>query len=157
MARWLQPSRAQESRAFGSKVPTCRVPDACQDGAVSDKWQARNRTSSLSKALQTSYRLGFSAHNSLYARLWRNANPRLVPAIAYLLWDHIRDSRKLKTCTIRNALKYLKLRHGTIWNAELARRFQKPYLGKASHGSVYEQHRNLSDLKRNRELWPSQA
>ena len=26
----------------------------------------------------------------------------------------------------------LKLRHGTFWNANLARRFQKPYLGKAS-------------------------
>ena len=41
---------------------------------------------------------------------------------------------KLKTCTVKNALK---LRYGTFWNAKLARRFQKPlksYLGKASDG-----------------------
>ena len=56
----------------------------------------------------------------------------LVPAISHLFWEHFtRSSRKLKTCTVRNALK---LRHGTFWNAKLARRFQKPYLGKASDG-----------------------
>ena len=38
---------------------------------------------------------------------------------------------KLKTCTVRNALK---LRHGTFCNTKLARCFQKPYLGKASDG-----------------------
>ena len=56
----------------------------------------------------------------------------LVPAISHLFWEHFtRSSRKLKTCTVRNALK---LRHGTFWNAKLARHFQKPYLGKASDG-----------------------
>ena len=51
-------------------------------------------------------------------------------AILHLFWDHFeRSARKLKTYTVRNALK---LRHGTFWNAKLARRFQKPYLGKAS-------------------------
>ena len=54
------------------------------------------------------------------------------PAISHLFWEHFTgSSRKLKTCTVRNALK---LRHGTFWNAKLARRFQKPYLGKASDG-----------------------
>ena len=41
------------------------------------------------------------------------------------------DLHRPKTCTLRNALK---LRHGAFWNAQLARRFQKPYLGKASAG-----------------------
>ena len=40
-------------------------------------------------------------------------------------------SNKLSICTVRNALK---LRHGTFWNAKLAKRFQKPYLGKTSDG-----------------------
>ena len=102
--------------------------DACQDGAVDDKWQARNLTTSLSKALRKSCRLGYSDHNSLYAKLWQDTNPMLVPAISHLFWDHFtRSSRKLKACTVRNALK---LRHGTFWNARMAR----PYLGKASDG-----------------------
>ena len=67
-----------------------------------------------------------------YAGLWQAANPMLVPAISHLFWEHFtRNSRKSKTSTVRNALK---LRHGTFWNAKLARRFQKPYLGKASDG-----------------------
>ena len=56
----------------------------------------------------------------------------LVPDISHLFWEYFtRSSRKLKTCTVRNALK---LRHGTFWNAKLARHFQKPYLGKTSDG-----------------------
>ena len=87
---------------------------------------------SLSNALRKSCPLGYSDHNSLYARLWRDANPMLVPAISHLFWEQFtRSSRKLKTCIVRNALK---LRHGTFRNAKLARRFQKPYLGKASDG-----------------------
>ena len=57
----------------------------------------------------------------------------LVPAISRLFWDQfVRSSKKLKTCTVRNALK---LRHGKFWNAKLARCFQKPYLGKTSDGN----------------------
>ena len=56
----------------------------------------------------------------------------LATAISRIFWEHFtRSSRKLKTCTVRKALK---LRHGTFWNAKLARRLQKPYLGKASDG-----------------------
>ena len=56
----------------------------------------------------------------------------LVPAISNLFWDQFtRTSRQLKTCAVGNALK---LRHGTFWSAKLARRFQKPYLGKTSAG-----------------------
>ena len=43
--------------------------DACQDRVVDDKWQARNLTTSLSKALRNSCLLGYSDHNSLYAKL----------------------------------------------------------------------------------------
>ena len=81
------------------------------DGAIGDKWQVRNLTTSLSKALRKSCRLGHSDHNSLYARLWGDANPLLMPAISHLFLDHFtKSSRKLKTCTVRKALK---LRHGT--------------------------------------------
>ena len=57
----------------------------------------------------------------------------LVPAISHLCWDQLtRSSRKLKTCTVRNALK---LRHGTFWNAKWARCSQQPYPGKESDGN----------------------
>ena len=94
------------------------------------------------QALRKSYRLGYSDHNSLYARLWRDANPMLVPAISHLFWEQFtRRSKKLKTCTVRNALK---LRHGTLWNVKLASHLQKPYLGKASDGRcpLCRNHRN---------------
>ena len=103
MARWLQPSRARESDAFGSNVPS-QMPDTCQDGAVDNRWQSRDLTTSLLKALSKSCRVGYSDHNALYARLWRSANFMLVPAISHLFWDQFtRRSRKLKICTVRNA------------------------------------------------------
>ena len=60
----------------------------------------------------------------------------LVPAISHLLLGTIykqlqKAAQSSKICTVRNALKP---RHGTFWNAKLARHFQKPYLGKASDG-----------------------
>ena len=124
----------EERENLARLAPEChsQPPDACQDGAVDDKWQARNLTTLLFKALRKYCRLGYSDNNSLYARLWRNVNPMLVPAVSHLFWDHFtRSTRKLKTCTVSNALK---LRHGTFWIAKLARHFQKPYLGKASDG-----------------------
>ncbi len=39
--------------------------------------------------------------------------------------------RCVKTGTVRNALR---MRYGAFWNAKLAVRFQKPYLGKPSDG-----------------------
>ena len=73
-------------------------------------------------------------HTSLF---WRDANPMLMPSISHLFWGRVtRSSRKLKSYTEKNALKLRRLpsRHGTFWNANLARHFQKPYLGKASDG-----------------------
>ena len=112
--KWPDGFSPEERENLARLAPKChsQPPDACQDGAVSDKWQARNLTTSLSKALRKSCRLGYSDHNSLYARLGRDANPMLVPAISHLFWENFtRRSRKLKTCTVRNALK---LRHGTF-------------------------------------------
>ena len=92
----------------------------------------QNLTSSLSRALRRSSRLGYSVTSSLYAKLWHDVNPMILPSTSHLFWEQFtRSSKQLKTCTVRNALK---LRHGTFWNAKLARRFQKPYLGKASDG-----------------------
>ena len=115
---------------MAGRQPTAAAADG--KGAEDDKWQARNLTSSLSRALRRSCRLGYSDANSLYAKLWRDVNPMILPSASHLFWDQFtRSSKQLKTCTVRNALK---LRHGTFWNAKLARRFQKPYLGKASDG-----------------------
>ena len=97
------------------------------DSPPDEKWQARNLTASLSRALKRSCRLGYSNDNSLYAKLWREVNPMLLPSVSHLFWDHFtRSSKKVKTCTVRNTIK---LRHGTFWNAKLAKRFCKPYIG----------------------------
>ena len=40
--------------------------------------------------------------------------------------------RNVKTTTVRNAIK---LRYGTFWNAKLAKRFNKPHLGRISDGT----------------------
>ena len=96
-------------------------------GPPDEKWQARNLTTSLSRALKCRCRLGYSNGNSLYAKLWREVNPMLLPNISHLFWDHFtRGSKKVKTSTVRNTIK---LRHGMFWNAKLAMRFCKPYIG----------------------------
>ena len=108
--KWPDEFSPEERENLARVAPKCHSqrPDACQDGAVGDKWQARNLTTSLSKALKKSCRLGYSDHNSLYARLWQDANPMLVPAISQLFWEHFtRSSRKLKTrkkcpCSMRS-------------------------------------------------------
>ena len=131
MARWPEARRAKTIAAsMAGRQPAAAAANG--QGAEDDKWQARNLTSSLSRALRRSFRLGYSDANSLYAKLWRDVNPMMLPGASNLFWDQFtRGSKKLKTCTVRNALK---LRHGTFWNAKLARRFQKPYLGKTSDG-----------------------
>ena len=101
---WPDGFSPEEQENLARLAPKChsQPPDACQDGAVDDKWQARNLTTSLSKALRRSCQLGYSDRNSLYARLWQDANPMLVPAISHLFWEHFtRNSRKMKTCTVR--------------------------------------------------------
>ena len=105
---WPNRSSPDERENMARLAPKChpQAPDACQDGVVDDKWQARNFTTSLSKAWRKFCRLGYSDHNSLYARLWRDAKPMLVPAISHLFWEQFtRSSKKLTTCTVRKALK----------------------------------------------------
>ena len=126
---WPDGFSPEERENLACLAPKChpRAPDACQDGAVDDKWQARNLTTLLSKTLRRPCRLGYS--DPMYARQWQDANPMLVPAISHLFWNqYTRSSGKLKTCTVR------KLRHGTLLNAKLARRSQNPYIGKPSDG-----------------------
>ena len=85
--KWPDGFSPEERENLARLAPQChsQPPDACQDGAVDDKWQTRNLTS-LSKALRKSCQLGYSDHNPLYARLWWDANPKLVPAISHLFW-----------------------------------------------------------------------
>ena len=84
--KWPDEISPEEHENLARLAPKChsQLPDACQDGALGDKWQARNLTTSLSKASRKPCRLGYSDHNSLYARLWQDANPMLVPAISHL-------------------------------------------------------------------------
>ena len=97
-----------------------------------DSWQAQNLSTSLSRALSWSCRLGYSNVEAVYVRLWRDVQPMLVPEHSHLFWDRFsRGGNRVKTGTVRNALR---LRYGAFWNAKLAVRFQKPYLGKPSDG-----------------------
>ena len=118
---------SMQKHANGQRDPqTEDHSDAASDDKY-DKWQARNLTTSLSRALKRSCRLGYSNDKSLYFTLWQEVKPLLLPNISHLFWEKLtRSSKKVKTCTVRNTLK---LRHGTFWNAKLAQRFQRPYLG----------------------------
>ena len=83
---WPDGFSLEERENMAHLAPKChpQAPDASQDSVVDDNWQARILTTSLSKTLRKSRRLGYSDRNSLYARLWRDANPVLVPAISHL-------------------------------------------------------------------------
>ena len=50
-----------------------------------------------------------------------------------MFWEQFTQSRrKVKTTTMRNAIK---LNYGTFWNAKLAKRYNKAYLGRISDGT----------------------
>ncbi len=127
--------RADQGRCSGGNVAHTEM-DAQQSAGLrateGNGWQARNLSTSLSRALSRSCRLGNSNAQAVYARLWRDVQPMLVPEHSHLFWDRFsRGGKRLKTGTVRNALR---LRYGAFWNAKLAVRFQKPYLGKPSDG-----------------------
>ncbi len=46
---------------------------------LDDSWQARNLSTSLSRALSWSCRLGYSNVEVVYVRLWCDVQPMLVP------------------------------------------------------------------------------
>ena len=98
---------------------------ASSDGPQDEKWQAGNLTTSLSRTLKSRCRLGYSKGNhtsGLYAKLWCEVNPILLPNISHFT----RGTKKVKTSTVRNTIK---LRYGTFWNAKLAKRLRRPYIG----------------------------
>ncbi len=128
--------RADQSRRSGGNVAPAAM-DAQQSAGLrateDDGWQARNLSTSLSRALSRSCRLGYSNVQAVYVRLWRDVQPMLLPEHSHLFWDRFsRGGKRLKTGTVRNALR---LRYGAFWNAKLAMRFQKPYLGEPSDGN----------------------
>ncbi len=85
-----------------------------------DGWQARNLSTSLSRVLNPC-RLGYTNVQAVYARLWRDVQPMLLPELSHLFSDrYSRGSKRLKTGTVRNTLR---LRYGAFWNAKLVMRF----------------------------------
>ena len=64
--------------------------------------------------------------------MWRDVQPMLIRDQSHLFWERFsQGNKRLKTNTVRNALR---LRYGAFWNAKLALRFRKPYLGGISDG-----------------------
>ena len=77
--------RADQGRCSGGNVAPAAM-DAPQSAGLrateDDGWQARN--SSLSRALIRSCRLGCSNVQAVYARLWRDVQPMLLPEHSHL-------------------------------------------------------------------------
>ena len=72
--------------------------EASSNTASDDKWPASNLTTSLSRALKRSCRLGYSNDKSLYFKLWQEVKPLLLPNISHLIWERFtRSSKKVKT------------------------------------------------------------
>ncbi len=118
--------RADQGKGSGGNVAPAAM-DAQQSAGLrateDDGWQARNLSTSLSRALSRSCRLGYSNVQAVYVRLWRDVQPMLLPEHSHLFWDRFsRGGKRLKTGTVRNALR---LRYGAFWNAKLAMRFQE--------------------------------
>ena len=64
---WPDGFSPEERENLARVAPKSRsqAPEACQDSALNDKWQARSLTTLLQKALRESCQLGYSDHNSL--------------------------------------------------------------------------------------------
>ncbi len=127
--------RAEKGKGSGGRVAPAAM-DAKQSAGLGEaedgSWQARKLSTSLSRALSWSCRLGYSNVQPVYVRMWRDIQPMLLPEHSDLFWDKLsRGGKRPKTSIVRNALR---LRYGAFWNAKLAMRFQKPYLGKPSDG-----------------------
>ena len=117
--------QGSDGRAAG-QVPAEAVVQDDED------WQVCNLHASVSNAVKSTSRLGYSNGSSIYVKLWRDVAPLLLPGTSHMFWEqYMQSRRKVKTTTVRNAIK---LRYGTFWNAKLAKRFNKPYLGRISDG-----------------------
>ncbi len=82
--------RADQGRCSGGNVaPAAMDAQLAQQSAglratEDDGWQARNLSTSLSSALSRSCGLGYSNVQAVYARLWRDVQPRLLPELSHL-------------------------------------------------------------------------
>ena len=97
MAAWVADRQATIAAASGK-------------GAEDDKWQARNLTASLSRALRRSCGLGSSDANSLYAGLWRDVNPLKLPSNSTLpSVQHLQQAG----CEIKRIMPLIAYEHGS--------------------------------------------
>ena len=104
--------QGSDGRAAGQGVPARAVVHEDED------WQVRNLHASVSNAVKSTSRLGYSHGSSIYVKLWRNVAPLLLPRhITHVLGTIHAEQKKVKTTTVRNAIK---LRYGSFWNAKLA-------------------------------------
>ena len=111
--------QGSDGRAAGQGVPARAVVQEDEDWQVSR--QVRNLHASVSNAVKSTSRLGYSNGSSIYVKLWRNVAPHLLPGTSHIFWEQFTQSRrKVKTSTVRDAIK---LRYETFWNAKLAKRF----------------------------------
>ena len=118
--------QGSDGRAAGQGVPARAAVREDED------WQVLNLHVSVSNAVKSTSRLGYSNGSSICVMLWRDVAPLLLPGTLHMFWEQFTQSRrKVKTTTVRNAIK---LRYKTFWNAKLARRL-KPYLGRISDGT----------------------
>ncbi len=113
------PVTMRSSQRLAVGLPSNQL--ACASQAITDDgWQARNLSTSSSRALRWSCRFGYSNVDAVYVRFWRDVLPMLLPEHSHLFWDRIsKGQERLKTGTVRNALN-CKMALETFWNARLA-------------------------------------
>ena len=99
------PQQGSDGRAAGH-VPSRAAVREDED------WQVRNLHASVSNAVESTSRLGYSNGASIYVKLWRNVAPLLLPGTSHMFWEQFTQSRrKVKTTAVRNAIQ---LRYGTF-------------------------------------------
>ncbi len=80
--------RADQGKGSGGNVAPAAM-DARQSAGLrateDDGWQARNLSTSFSRALSRSCRLGYSKVQAVYVRLRRDVQPMLMPEHSHLL------------------------------------------------------------------------
>lgn len=84
---WPDGLQPDERERMAACMAGCQPVAAAADGnrVEHDKWQARNLTPSLSNALRGSCGLDSSGTNSLYAKLWQDVDPTMLPSASHLV------------------------------------------------------------------------
>ena len=81
-------------------------PEDCLHEVEGEDWQAHNLSTSLSKALARSCRLGYSNAEAVYVQMWRDVQPMLISGQSHLFWERFSHGKKhLKTSTVCSALE----------------------------------------------------